>query len=77
MNFIQDMIYTGQEPKISVKTQKPYILVNLLDDTGKTITCIAEQIEKNLVMLQHVRVAFKLDLGKYTSLRALDVSSID
>lgn len=77
MKFNQELIFTGKEDKKSQKTGRDYTIIKLLDEEGNQISCIAESIEKNIIMLQKVHVAFELRVGKYIQLKALEVRSID
>lgn len=77
--FNQEVIYTGQEDKISKKGNR-YKLVNLLDENGRQFSCMAEPdayIPDTLNLLDKVNVTFQLKVGRYLSLSILRMEVSD
>lgn len=69
MKFEKEMVYTGISKRISKKTNTEYILVNLLDEEGVQVSCIARcEIPQNIEKYQDVNVIFNLTTGRYNTL---------
>lgn len=75
LEFKEILIYTGKDERVSEKTQKPYTIVNYLDDKGQTFGTIAEcNIPIDLKQLQLVEVTFKVIPGRYLQLKTLSIN---
>lgn len=77
--FNQEVIYTGQEDKISKKGNQ-YKIINMLDENGRQFSCMAEPeayIPDTLNQLDRVDVTFKLVVGRYLSLSILGMEVSD
>lgn len=69
MKFNARCVYTGKTEKKSKKGNK-YILVNFLDDNGKTFTVLSVvDVPENIKMLEVVNVEFELVFGRNIYLR--------
>ncbi|MDY0237106.1 MAG: hypothetical protein RBR71_13855 [Gudongella sp.] len=74
----EELIYTGKVEGISKKTDKPYTILNYLDDTGQVFgTMVSCEVPKNLKQLDKVEVVMELQVGRFTSLKTIEIKKVD
>lgn len=78
LEFEEKCILTGIEKRLNKDKTKTYIIINFLDETGKTFGCLWEGaiIPDNLKQLDKVDVKFKVYPGRYTQLKVLDIKKV-
>lgn len=73
LEFEQKCIVTGKEQRTSQKGLD-YTLINILDDTGKTFSCMADVDVSDIKPLDTYNVRFKIIPGRYLQLRVVGIS---
>lgn len=73
LEFEQRCIITGQEQRTSQKGLN-YVLINILDDNGKTFSCISDVTIEDLKPLDTYNVRFKVIPGRYLQLRVVGIN---
>ena len=73
----EELIFTGKVEGVSKKTDKPYTILNYLDDTGQVFgTMVTCDVPKDLKQLDKVEVVMELQVGRYTSLKTIEIRKI-
>lgn len=76
LEFERVLIYTGQEYRTNKKGEK-YILISFLGDNGQTVTALLDCKPMELEILQKVGVKFRLSLGRYISLKVIELFEVE
>lgn len=72
----EELIYTGKVEGVSKKTDKPYTIFNYLDNSGQTFGTMVTCEVPNLKQLDKVEVVLELQVGRYTSLKTIEIKKI-
>lgn len=72
----EELIYTGKVEGISKKTGEPYTILNYLDNTGQVFGTMVTCEVPNLKQLDKVEVIMELQVGRYTTLKTIEIRKI-